>query len=87
MLNVYTCRELAIYLGLETKVWEDLEYKFQHGNEDNIKFMAVWKWKQKTPKPSFQHLSDALKQCNYNIHCICQVVFLKNIKTILLNNL
>ena len=73
MLNVNQCRDLAIYLGLETTDWEDIEYRFQNDNVNNIKFMAVWIWKQKTRKPSFQHLCDAFKECNHNIHCICQV--------------
>ncbi|XP_076090552.1 uncharacterized protein LOC143062692 isoform X3 [Mytilus galloprovincialis] len=72
-LNINTCRELAISLGMKVHIWEDLEYQFQHDNIDNIKFMALWKWKQKHKTACIGDLIQGLKKCNTNIHTICQV--------------
>lgn len=72
-LNINTCRELAISLGMKVHIWEDLEYQFQHDNIDNIKFMALWKWKQKHKTACIGDLIQGLKKCNTSIHNICQV--------------
>ena len=72
-LNMITCRKLAVHLGVKTNTLNDLEYQFQHDNVNNIKFMVILKWKEKTLKPSIKHLHDALQKCEYSIHCICQV--------------
>ncbi|XP_071155165.1 uncharacterized protein [Mytilus edulis] len=72
-LSINICRELAIHLGIEVHVWEDLEYQFQHGNTDNIKFMALWKWKQRDKTACIGDLIQALEKCNISIHNMCQV--------------
>ena len=63
-LNMNTFRTLALQLGVNTVTLDDLEDQFQHDNRNNIKFMVILKWKEKTFKPSIKHLHDALQECD-----------------------
>lgn len=72
-ISPYKCRELAIHLGVTVNSWENLEYQFQHQNPDDIKFMALYGWKEAHKSASFSDLSKALTDCDISDHLLCKV--------------
>lgn len=59
------------------KDWEETEYNYYSQGSVGIKSMALKHWKcsmtSKNQIPTFQLLSDALKEVDIDIHLICQV--------------
>ena len=54
---------------------ENLEYQFQHQSPNDLKFMAVLKWKEENKDASFLQLQKALENCHINKHILCQVIY------------
>lgn len=72
-IDPYKCRNIIVHLGVTINTWENLEYQFQHQNPDDLKFMAVLKWKEENKDASFSKLQEALEECDLNRHILCQV--------------
>ncbi|XP_071178329.1 uncharacterized protein [Mytilus edulis] len=75
-LNIQSCRELIINLGIQLNDWEDIEYSYTR-MPLIIKIMALNFWKTKNivgrPNKSFNNLLDALKAVGDTRHLLCKV--------------
>ncbi|CAC5404693.1 unnamed protein product [Mytilus coruscus] len=75
-LNIQSCRELIIHLGIQLNDWEDIEYSYTR-MPLIIKIMALNFWKTKNivgrPKKSFNNLLDALEAVGDKRHLLCKV--------------
>ncbi|XP_063437419.1 uncharacterized protein LOC134718688 isoform X2 [Mytilus trossulus] len=73
-IEPYKCRDVVVNLGVTVNTWENLEYQFQHQNPNDLKFIAVLKWKEGNKDASFSQLQEALENCNINKHILCQIL-------------
>ncbi|CAC5391803.1 unnamed protein product [Mytilus coruscus] len=73
-IEPYKCRDVIVNLGVTVNTWENLEYQFQHQNPNDLKFMAVLKWKEENKDASFSKLQKALENCHINKHILCQIL-------------
>ncbi|XP_071140776.1 uncharacterized protein [Mytilus edulis] len=73
-IEPYKCRDVVVNLGVTVNTWENLEYQCQHQNPNDLKFMAVFKWKEENKDASFLQLQKALENCHINKHILCQIL-------------
>ncbi|CAC5387365.1 unnamed protein product [Mytilus coruscus] len=75
-LDINSCRELMIHLGLQLNDWNDIDYSYTR-MPLVIKIMAFNFWRTKTirgkPTKSFNDLLDALKAVGDERHLLCKV--------------
>lgn len=70
-LNVEVVRQLFINLDMQAYQWDGLQYEYTCSG--NLKFFALWKWKQKEKNSTFRHLAHALNTVSTDQHKLCEV--------------
>ncbi|XP_063438422.1 uncharacterized protein LOC134719342 [Mytilus trossulus] len=70
-------REFFLNLGMELQKWRSTESTYASHSTEGIRSMALRQWKtcnlSKLKDPTLKHISDALKEVNFDSHLVCQI--------------
>ncbi|CAC5356684.1 unnamed protein product [Mytilus coruscus] len=70
-LNLEVVKELFHHLAMPTHKWNGLQSNYHwYGN---LKFFALWEWKQKAKEATFSAIQHALMHVKEDPHILCEV--------------
>lgn len=73
-LKLHVVRELFLILDMSTQKWDELEHNYPLSGD--LKFFALWEWKQKTTDSTFAALTCALTSVGEDHHKLCEVIII-----------
>lgn len=74
-LTLEVVRELILHLDMTYQKWDELKYNYPCSGD--LKYFALWEWKQKAKDSTFRALKDALPKVGEDHHKLCEASILK----------